>query len=78
MFKILLLLLVGLAIYLLVRGRRTRAPDGYGQTTASPEAMVACAHCGVHLPVSESLAADDSHYCCSEHLRLGPTYSRRN
>lgn len=34
-----------------------------------PEAMVTCAHCGVHLPVSESIRAGERHYCCAEHQR---------
>lgn len=38
----------------------------------SPERMVVCAHCGVHLPESESVAQDQLHYCSQEHLRLGP------
>ena len=32
------------------------------------EKMVACAQCGVHLPLSESVQGTDSrHYCCDAH-----------
>ncbi|MEO0317901.1 MAG: hypothetical protein RL404_1578 [Pseudomonadota bacterium] len=35
------------------------------------EKMVACAHCGIHLPLSEALTgADHRHYCCEEHRAL--------
>jgi len=29
--------------------------------------MVACAHCGVHLPRNEAITIDARHYCCAEH-----------
>ncbi len=38
-------------------------------------AMVACAHCGVHLPALESLELDGKHYCCAGHLESGPRSS---
>ena len=34
------------------------------------EDMVRCAHCGVHLPRSESHAGDGESFCSEEHLRL--------
>ena len=34
-----------------------------------PEKMVSCAHCGVNLPLSESVRSGNRHYCCLEHLR---------
>lgn len=47
-----------------------------GSAVADPaqrELMVACARCGVHLPVREAL--DDSqgrHYCCAAHRDAAP------
>jgi uncharacterized protein len=41
--------------------------------SASPqvEAMVACAHCGMHFPASEALAdASGAVFCSAEHRRL--------
>jgi uncharacterized protein len=29
--------------------------------------MVACDHCGVHLPRDEAITLDTRHYCCAEH-----------
>jgi len=36
------------------------------------EPMRRCAHCGVHLPDSEALAAGGLHYCSRAHLDAGP------
>jgi len=35
------------------------------------EHIVACAHCGVHQPVSESLREGDAYFCCEAHRRAG-------
>lgn len=32
-----------------------------------PERMVTCAHCGVHLPVSEGIVDEGQTYCCEAH-----------
>ena len=37
---------------------------------AASEDMVRCAHCGVHLPRSESHADNGKFFCSDEHLRL--------
>jgi uncharacterized protein len=29
--------------------------------------MVVCAHCGVHLPQSDSIAANGAHFCSEAH-----------
>ena len=40
---------------------------------AAPEDMVRCAHCGVHLPASESVRDSAARpYCCAEHRGAGP------
>ncbi len=36
----------------------------------APEDMVQCAHCGVHLPRSESQSGNGEFFCSEEHLRL--------
>jgi uncharacterized protein len=69
--KLILLLFLGLLAYLVFKGitrkserRQADAPP------ASPERMVACAHCGVYLPESESLERDGRSFCSEEHRRL--------
>jgi uncharacterized protein len=35
---------------------------------AAPQAMVRCAHCGLHLPASDAIAgSDDAAYCSAAH-----------
>ena len=36
------------------------------------EQMVACVHCGLHVPESEGLHGAGGFYCSEEHRRLGP------
>ena len=52
---------------LAVRGKRGAAPPGEGRGE-----LVRCAHCGVHLPRTESFAAGGRQFCSEEHGRLGP------
>lgn len=33
----------------------------------SPQDMVSCAHCGLHIPKAESIHGRDGVYCCHEH-----------
>ena len=37
----------------------------------NPEAMVRCAHCGIHLPRSEATLIGGNAWCSNEHARLG-------
>lgn len=74
MGKILLLLLVGLAAYLILRTYRRSldAPPRSGRGQAV-EDMVRCAHCGVNLPRSEAIFSGGDFYCTPEHRELGPS-----
>lgn len=55
--------------------RQNRPPNLVANPTvatapAVPQAMVACAHCGLHLPRSEALTQEQEgadYYCCFEH-----------
>lgn len=47
-----------------------------GSAPQSAEQMLACAHCGVIVPVSEGLADAGRFYCSQEHARLGPQDGR--
>lgn len=65
-----LLLLIALAglVWWVVRallqgGRRDN------ETTSRTEDMVACAHCGLHVPRSECVVSMDRCYCCEAHAR---------
>lgn len=71
MVKILIVsLAIALLLWLLFGGRsRGRGPAARrrGKPPQRNEPMVACAHCGVHLPKSEALAARGLHYCSAAH-----------
>jgi uncharacterized protein len=65
--------IVGLAVALLLWWVFGRAPRKTPTARPRPrkddgaEPMVACAHCGVHLPREDALAARGLHYCSAAH-----------
>jgi uncharacterized protein len=72
---ILLLLAVAVLVWLLRRALRERPqgrPEGRVRPPARPGDLVACAHCGVHLPRQDAHVAAGGCYCGEEHARLGP------
>jgi uncharacterized protein len=73
---LLLLLVVGVALFLLL-GRKRKPDDDGRSAPAKPPAgaapMLACAHCGVHLPRDETvLDAAGRPYCGEAHRIAGP------
>jgi uncharacterized protein len=68
MSKILLIAIAFAAAYWLLRNHRRRA-DHNAQRPVEPqtEDMVNCAHCGVHLPRGEGIAAGSRYFCSVEH-----------
>lgn len=68
--KFLLLILAIVIVYhVLKRYRRTAMREDRGPRTVE-ETMVRCERCGVHLPRSESVLTDGSHYCSRQHAGL--------
>jgi uncharacterized protein len=77
MLKFLIVVVAVVGLVWLLFGRVTRKdgpPRGgaRGNAVGSAEDMVACAHCGVHLPRSEALAARGLHYCSAAHRDKSP------
>lgn len=68
MVRWLLLALLCYVVYRLFKGAGRRGAEQPREPAA--ETMVACARCGVFLPVGESLESNGRRYCCQEHLRL--------
>jgi uncharacterized protein len=72
---LIVLLVVVVAGWLLV-GRATRRgkvrDDPAGRPALEAEDMVACAHCGVHLPRGDALFAGKDVYCSDAHRDAGP------
>ena len=72
----LLLLVVLVVAYLLWRNARLERPADKrppARPAASPQEMVSCPVCGLHLPEPDAVrGADGRFYCCNEHrLRAG-------
>lgn len=74
MAKFLLLLALGIVVYLIVSRmkREGEQPDIARRPPppATPEDMVRCAVCGVHLPRSESFTSRGMFFCSDEHRQL--------
>lgn len=67
LFLILLLIVAWWVQRALKAPRRKRG----GVTGKRPERMLACDHCGVHIPESEGVRGEDGFFCCDEHRQLG-------
>lgn len=59
----------------LVEAREKNAIDKKTDSEPSANAMVRCAHCGVHLPQSEAYFDGHHTYCSEGHMKLGPKVS---
>lgn len=69
------LVVVGLGLWLLfgrVARRGSVGPGRPTRPTVDAEAMVACAHCGVHLPRGDAVADGALAYCSEAHRIAGP------
>ncbi|MCM0608941.1 MAG: hypothetical protein KA711_08075 [Ideonella sp. WA131b] len=83
-FVVLLLVFVGALAWLAV-SRRQRPPDlppvplrpgKDDERIEAPQAMVTCAHCGVHVPQADALFDAAGHpYCGEGHRQAGPRRS---
>jgi len=69
------ILLLALAIWLIItvlkRYGRSVEPPQKPESAAgnAAESMVQCAHCGVHLPKSDSLLIEGQYFCCEAHSK---------
>ncbi len=71
--KFLLVMAVVLVAFWIWRNNRLGDRDASRkppQAPQSPAIMVACAHCGMHLPSVEAVQGNRGVYCCHEHRRL--------
>lgn len=72
--KYLLVIAVVAIFYLYLKKQRTplRPPPKAGPPLAPPQPMLACAHCGLHLPARDALVdAAGQPYCSEAHRRAG-------
>ena len=70
MIKIILFLVAVFVLLWLLRGgasRRSPPASSGPRATAAPQAMLACAQCGVHLPRDEALPGRGGVFCGDAH-----------
>ena len=67
--KIILVLLAVFALWWLLRAtlRPRERPPKAASSDAAPQAMLACAHCGMHLPRDEVLPGRGGVFCGAAH-----------
>ena len=65
--KILLFLVVVFVLLWLLRGATTRRRGSAAPPPQTPQEMIACAHCGVHLPRDEALPGRGGVFCGDAH-----------
>jgi uncharacterized protein len=70
--KYLLVLAVVLVAFWIWRNNRQVDPPRNTPARRDPGIplpMIACSHCGTHLPEAEAVRGEAGSYCCREHLR---------
>jgi len=72
--KLAFFLMIGVLVYWLIKIRLSEKAKHHEDDTneesnasKSLEEMVRCAHCGVHLPRSESITSHGEFFCSDEH-----------
>jgi len=71
---LIVVLVVALVIWLMLRGRERGVDQARRRTggRGEPQAMIVCAHCGVHLPRAEALVDQGGAFCSEAHKLAGP------
>lgn len=66
------LVIAGVVIYIIQRWKQAALKSSRSTKAPAPlESMAQCRHCGIYLPVSESITSTTSErFCSEEHLRL--------
>jgi uncharacterized protein len=65
--KILVFLIAVMVLLWLLRGTTTRRGRGKAAQPPTPQPMIACAFCGVHLPRDEALPGRGGVFCGDAH-----------
>jgi uncharacterized protein len=67
------LILIAVALWLVItilkRYRKNLEQSGHPHlgSSGNAETMVQCAHCGIHLPLSESIESNGRYFCSKAH-----------
>ncbi len=72
-FRLLILFLIVWFLFWVIRKQFTASDDHKPSLKSDQtEDMLACAHCGTHVPRSLGVESAGKFYCCREHAELGP------
>lgn len=74
--KYLLLITIGLVLWWAWKKRSENPPSSKSPVEKVPEKIIACAHCGVLHPLSESLVDGEAHFCSAAHRLAGKSQPR--
>ncbi len=74
--KYLLLITIALVLWWAWKKRSENPPSSKSAAEKVPEKIIACDHCGVLHPLSESLVEGDAHFCSAAHRLAGKSPSR--
>ena len=72
-FRLLLLFLIVWFLFYLIKKQFNKVNSDRQNPNLdnnSAEDMVACAHCGTHVPKSLAIVSNDQYYCSQEHADL--------
>lgn len=69
---LLVLLVVGIGLWALLKRTRGAGVNPPPAKPRVPQAMVECAHCGLHLPASDAVLEGSHVFCSDKHRLLGP------
>jgi len=64
--KLIFIIIIVLLAYWVIKARK-RTNTKIESLTDASEDMVRCAHCGVHLPESESIVNEGDFFCSDKH-----------
>lgn len=70
MSRLILIVAIVALVYWLLSSYRRQTPKQ--DESPNSQDMVSCAYCGIHLPKSESIVANEKYYCCTAHSRGQP------
>lgn len=63
-YLVLLLIVVAVLGWLRVQRRQNHSQNA---APHSPQDMLPCSHCGVHVPRQDAIAGQRGQYCCAQH-----------
>jgi uncharacterized protein len=70
---LILALVVGVVVWLLLGRSRKRVQDAEAKDRPrQPTSFAVCAHCGVHLPMTDAVLDGQTAYCSDAHRLAGP------